>query len=238
MKNSIYNTLISITKNSDILYNSYSNTFLVIASEVSKHLGEPVFIKSQWKNLYKELIKNEFYVSDRVDEFERLKQKAYQIATFDKSFFLIINPTLDCNLRCWYCYENHVQGSVMEESMQQRVKLLIEQICKSSIESFTLGFFGGEPLMKYNSIVRPLIEFTQKICEEHHIHFNTTFTSNGTLLNANIIQQLTSFSPVSFQITLDGDEECHNKVRFSTTKKELTALLWKISEFCSRINVM
>lgn len=219
MKNSIYNSLIPITSSTSVLYNAYSDTFLAISTEASKLLCNPASIKFQWKTLYKELIKHEFYVPDKLDEFERLKLQAYRMITRENSFFLIVNPTLDCNLQCWYCYENHLRGSVMQENVQQRIKLFIEQTINSGIKSFTLGFFGGEPLMKYKSIVRPLIEYAKEICEKRRLLFNTTFTSNGTLLTPYIVQEITSLSPTSFQITLDGDEEGHNKVRFFHNQK-------------------
>lgn len=219
MKNSIYNSLIPITPNTSVLYNAYSDTFLAISTKTSKLLCNPISIKSQWKTLYKELVKYEFYVPDKLDEFERLRLQAYRMITCENSFFLIVNPTLDCNLRCWYCYENHLRGSVMQESVKQRIRLFIEKIVNSGINSFTLGFFGGEPLMKYKSIVYPLIVYSKEICEKQRLSFNTTFTSNGTLLTPYIVQKLTKLSPTSFQITLDGDEENHNKVRFFHNRK-------------------
>ena len=46
----------------------------------------------------------------------------------DSTFELIINPTLDCNFHCWYCYENHLKGSKMDEGIVSAITTLIRDI--------------------------------------------------------------------------------------------------------------
>ena len=46
------------------------------------------------------------------------------------------------------------------------------------------------------------------------MNYSVGFTSNGYLLTDKIIKELKDFKVSSFQITLDGDKESHNKVRY------------------------
>lgn len=227
MKNSIYNLLIPANAENDILYNSFSNTFFVVSNKIRQSLKTPSVVKESWRNLYRELVKNGFYVEERINEFERLRQLTYDIAMKSDTYLLIINPTLDCNLKCWYCYENHVRKSIMTDDIQNRVRLFIDKIVSSDIKSFTLSFFGGEPLLRFNHVVLPLIKYAHLKCKENNIAFDTSFTSNGTLLTSNIIHELTSFGPTSFQITIDGNEETHNNVRFFRNGKGTYQLIMK-----------
>ena len=39
---------------------------------------------------------------------------------FQFSFGIIVNPTLRCNLRCWYCYEKHDHLTDMPQAVRER----------------------------------------------------------------------------------------------------------------------
>ena len=135
----------------------------------------------------------------------------------DNSFYhLHINPTLDCNFRCWYCYENHKIGSKMSPNMVNYVQKYIENTIeqRQSIKTFILAFFGGEPLMYFNDVAKPIIDYVCTICKSRNIDIQTHFTSNGYLLNEDILDFLRD-KDVSFQITLDGCKDEHNKTRFN-----------------------
>lgn len=135
----------------------------------------------------------------------------------DKSeFHLHVNPTLNCNFRCWYCYEEHkVDSKISEEVLSGILSLAKKEITNNrKLEIFTLSFFGGEPLMYYRQAAGKLISIIQNLCKNAGIKFRCHFTTNGYLLSDYIIYSLKNTN-VTFQITLDGGRECHNMVRFS-----------------------
>ena len=49
--------------------------------------------------------------------------------------------------------------------------------------------------------------------EANSIVYKYCATTNGYLLTPNIIDQIFSVGLTNFQITVDGDEESHNKLR-------------------------
>ncbi|MCM1140320.1 MAG: radical SAM protein [Muribaculum sp.] len=126
-----------------------------------------------------------------------------------------ILPTLQCNLRCWYCYENHNNSSKLNDETSSRINLLIKRISsQESLKKVNIDFFGGEPLMFFDETVAPIIRYANTICRENKKRLGVSFTTNGTLLTDNVCRELAdTHADVSFQITLDGDREHHNKVR-------------------------
>lgn len=42
---------------------------------------------------------------------------------FDASMYqVMVNTTLDCNLNCWYCYENRIAGSFLKSEVIEAIK--------------------------------------------------------------------------------------------------------------------
>ena len=219
MKYSIYNSLLRITDNSSILYNAMSDKFIILSNQAEKdyQLCNLDILKDKNPILYNQLIETESIVDENIDEVQEVKNRINNKILDDKTYHLHINPTLDCNFRCWYCYEKHQVGSRMNYYVITAVKEHIKHIIptKPNLEFFSLSFFGGEPLIYFKSIAQPIIEFLEKECNENNIGFKIHFTSNSFLLNGHILHFLKNKN-VSFQITLDGNRENHDKTRFNT----------------------
>ena len=74
-------------------------------------------MKNKNIKLYDELSRLGFLIEDDIDEHSIIELMR-QMELHDKSMYhLIINPTLDCNLSCWYCYEDRVKGSRISEEI-------------------------------------------------------------------------------------------------------------------------
>ena len=55
---------------------------------------------------------------------------------------LIINPTMNCNFKCWYCYETHIKDSKMDNNIIEKVSKLISNILDiNELRSFELSFW-------------------------------------------------------------------------------------------------
>lgn len=217
MKFSIYNSIIPLTKNSKLIYNALSDQYVVFKSTMELNNIEKQFDTE----LYRELIKRKHLVDDRIDEITLLKDKIRQINSEDGYYDLIINPTLDCNFHCWYCYEKHIKGSKMDVLTLNKVKILIDNIIKEKkhLEYFHLSFFGGEPLMYFEKTVKPIIEHFSQVCQRKDVSYDISFTSNGYLFTEDMLPIFKQNKINFFQITLDGCEEEHNKVRFISRGK-------------------
>ena len=216
MRFNIYTSIIQL-KNYSIFFESFSGRFIVANKvEIDK---DKEGVESLYKNncsLYAQLLQHEFIVDDDFCEVDRLRDRIYSLDNRDDVFILNLNPTMDCNFHCWYCYESHNENSEMSCEVQSSVIQFVENLISDNnkLKKLCVGFFGGEPLLKADSIVKSLIDRISHICELNNVELNIGFTTNGYLLNDEFINYILNFKSY-FQITLDGGRANHNKTRFS-----------------------
>ena len=138
---------------------------------------------------------------------------------------LTLEVTEACNLRCKYCvfsggYENnrqHSSGKMSLSTGKRAIDFYFERNSSSS-RRFTVGFYGGEPLLRF-PLIRKLIEYAKSLRAEQSspdrpLSFH--LTTNATLLNDEIIDFFIE-NKVNTSISLDGPEHIHNFNR--VTKK-------------------
>lgn len=161
------------------------------------------------------MLENRFIVENEADETEEVIEKLKSDSSSSEFFRLTINPTMNCNFKCWYCYETHEPGSHMNQQVVDSVKHLIKNKVETpELKQFSLSFFGGEPLLLFDKIVLPLILFSKELCERNKIELVVSFTSNGIFLTPHVVDILAAndVHPY-FQIPFDGNKEHHDKVK-------------------------
>ena len=210
-----------------LIYNSFQDTFLVVELflyemvKIAMNNNEPLEIKEFHEEFYNAMVENGMIISIEINEISQVEERMLQINEDRNSYRLIVNPTMNCNFKCWYCYETHIKDSKMGidnvEKTQKFVHKLIEH--NKDLQHLRISFFGGEPLLYFKNSVLPLLVYAHEVCKESNIQFNSDFTTNGYLINDEMINYFRIYNIDSFQITLDGSEEYHNKVRFVNSKK-------------------
>ena len=227
MKLSMFNVFFEHDDNI-IAYNGFSNEFLILDPELHEILIS-VSKSNDWNELksihsefYETLVQKGFIVSFKDDEVLRVKNVVYEAELFqEKSYTLTINPTMNCNFKCWYCYETHIKDSKMSNEtiggIVNHVKHVLET--KPKLEDFILSWFGGEPLLYFDKTVLPILKEIVPLFESRGVKFSSGFTTNGFLINQDVINQCKKYKADFFQITLDGHRERHNKVRFVSKQR-------------------
>lgn len=126
---------------------------------------------------------------------------------------LLIYPTYQCNVRCWYCIQNH-QDVVMSNDVIHKVKAHVKRILETNkkLKNFHISWFGGEPLLEYNTII-DITNYTLHLCNKHNVIFSASITTNGILLSEERIKHFKELNLNHYQITIDGHREKHNKVK-------------------------
>lgn len=170
---------------------------------------------------YDYLVEQAFIVPSEEDEVEKVKALVKQVDENENSFLLTVNPSMNCNFKCWYCYETHVKDSRLNPDMIDKINRFITNTAnKAAMKYFSLSFFGGEPLLYFKKDVTPIIDVFYKICQEKLIEFSLSFTTNGYLVNQEFIDYFKERNiTCSLQITLDGYKEKHDQVRFVNANK-------------------
>lgn len=220
MKISKYNVFIPYN-NALFIYNTLWNTVLVIKKDKVKDWGigyiqkyEVPPIDVDTINILKE---KRIIISDHIDEINLIQEKLSHTNLDESRYTMIIVPTLKCNFRCWYCYENHEQKKMMSAIDLEKIKSLVYKIIqtKNNLKTFDIQFFGGEPMIGYNKIVKPTLLFLKPILDAAKIKLTVAFTTNGYFFTKENLSFLRSYNLDNLQITFDGNKQRHNDVRFS-----------------------
>ena len=227
MKYSIYNEFINDTENDKIayLFNTLREKYFILDIRLKELIiagkDNISIIKESHPTLYKYLLLEKFIVPDYMDEVSECVLKLKKKFSTSTNLRITINPTLDCNLNCWYCYEKHLKNSCMTKSTIEALGHYIEyEIQNKNIKNIQLCFFGGEPLLKYKQVVRPVIQQYNEICLKYKKALKLHFTTNGVCLTHTVVNELKELSSeVAVQIAFDGNKDLHNSIKHFSNGK-------------------
>lgn len=215
MKISHFNSTIFLDKKLCVIYNAYSDRYLITKkANANDKLQDVDSLKTIDSKFYENLVDIGYLIEDNIDELKLVKEIQNKVDNNDTNYNLIINPTLDCNFNCWYCYETHVSNSSLSNEVIKNIKNFIFNVVnRSTLLTFHLSFFGGEPFIQFKT-VREIIEYTSKQCKLYNKKFTLSFTTNGFLLDDKKISYLSNYN-TSMQITLDGYKTDHDRTRYT-----------------------
>lgn len=239
MKKSKYNICV-IKANGAFIYNSFNNVYIAIPLKLCRDF-EKLDLET-FSHLYsyafQKFIEAKVIVPDNVDELALIRYKN-KMATFaSREQRIVVYPTQDCNLKCWYCYENHVPNTRLTKEISARIEKFVSKgIDKNTFDKLHVTFFGGEPLTDFNTIAYPLCKSLKNKVEDTGKEFNCFFVTNGSLIKEDTIEKLKEIQP-NLQITIDGNKEQHDKVRIWKDKDKPTFehIMWAIHKLTAEID--
>ncbi len=159
-------------------------------------------------------------IQELIDREELFARDVYQdyVIDFKKRKTVVkalcLHIAHDCNLACRYCFaeegEYHGRRAVM--SFEVGKKALDFLIAGSgSRRNLEVDFFGGEPLMNWE-VVKQLVEYGRSREEIHNKRFRFTLTTNGVLLNDEIME-FCNREMSNVVLSLDGRKEVNDRMR-------------------------
>lgn len=105
-------------------------------------------------------------------------------------YHVVVNVTLDCNLRCWYCYEKKIHNSKLYANVIEAIKLNVTlQYEKVRFKTLKISFFGGEPFLNFEGI-RKILDFARTFCKTKDVVLLADFTTNATLIRKEHLEYL------------------------------------------------
>lgn len=127
---------------------------------------------------------------------------------------MCINIAHDCNMRCGYCFAamgDFGQGRCLMPL--QTGKAAIDFLIKHSASrrNLEVDFFGGEPLMNFETVV-DIVEYARSLEKEHGKNFRFTITTNGLLLNKDIIDFINR-EMANVVLSIDGRQDINDRLR-------------------------
>jgi uncharacterized protein len=178
----------------------------------------------------KEILKNKYpseQLQEAYDEIEQLKsdgqlftQDIYEehIDVFKKRKTVVkalcLHIAHDCNLACKYCFaqEGEYHGRRALMSFEVGRKALDFLVANSGTrQNLEVDFFGGEPTMNFE-VVKQLVEYGRSIEKANNKKFRFTLTTNGVLLNDEILE-FANKEMSNIVLSIDGRKEVHDYMR-------------------------
>ena len=146
------------------------------------------------------------------DEYEELACNYKNNSKVIKALCLHVAHT--CNLNCSYCFasQGKYQGdrAIMSFEVGKRAfDFLIEN--SGTRRNLEVDFFGGEPLMNWD-VVKQLVAYARSIEKKHNKNFRFTLTTNGLLIDDEVIDFLNK-EMSNVVLSLDGRREVHDLFR-------------------------
>ena len=138
---------------------------------------------------------------------------------------LCLHIAHDCNLRCGYCFAGTgdfggYRAMMSKETAEKAVEFAIAG--SKMRHNLELDLFGGEPLMN-PEVVKHVINYVRRREFETGKNIKLTLTTNGTLLNDDIIQFLND-NRVMLVLSLDGKKETHDNPHFAEDTLDMTKI--------------
>lgn len=186
-----------------LIHNTSSNTLIIVENEVYER-----FEKCNWSISEQERwIEGGFLIEDELDEREDLLNRFISARNYS-DLSLTICPTLGCNLRCGYCYEDS-QSKIefMSDSVADEIVSYVE---KNRFENLVLTWYGGEPLLALSRI----LELQDRLKSKTNKIISSMIT-NGVLLTKKTFDDLIVSGVGRFQITIDGSKFFHDLRRIT-----------------------
>lgn len=173
-----------------------------------------------------ELLKKRGYLTEMTRQAEETRLADIAVKLHQHSLRqapqYIIMPTYDCNLRCSYCFQDHMRSDPrfghllrrMEPEVADRILAAMPQI--EALHGLngddrrhrTFLFFGGEPLLEAN---RPIVQY---LIEGALGMGTASFSAVTNATDLHAYRDLLSPERISrLQITIDGPPEEHNRRR-------------------------
>ena len=127
---------------------------------------------------------------------------------------LCLHVAHTCNLNCSYCFASQGKYSGERAVMSYEVgKQALDFLVANSgtRHNLEVDFFGGEPLMNFD-VVKRLVAYARSIEKEAGKHFRFTLTTNGVLIDDDVID-FANRECSNVVLSLDGRKEIHDRFR-------------------------
>ena len=219
MKFSKYNITSDAVNGKKVLFNTFNGKMVALPESTLKVLsgGDISLIQDSAAG---DFIRQNFFVGDSVDEGKSLADKLEAMRICKDLVSLTILTTMDCNLKCRYCYQEGIKNdNYMTEATADKTAQFLEKLVeKNKPSKIRLHFYGGEPLMNFK-VIENIVPRANALAKKHGANFGVYATTNGVLLTKIMAERLKALGFSYLQITVDGPERIHDSRRPTVNNK-------------------
>jgi len=203
-----------------LIWNTLSDRFLKLenSSKLTKFYRNSIDISDnqsfnfQDKYKIRHFLKGFLVKKNGIQKKNIIREKLSKYKDDKNTFFLTITITLGCNFGCDYCCQGTEKDfSSIDENL---INKIIELYQFSNAKDFQLVWYGGEPLLNVNKIIKA----NEKIKKIVKGKLSSALLTNGFLLKKNIVKKLISTNINEIQISIDGSKNDHDMSRYLKNK--------------------
>jgi uncharacterized protein len=228
----------------NILYNSLSDQLIQFENnevdDLSYFLDNLDKFEKEYPSIFKKFEQLGFIIPIDFNELDYIFYQNRMEFFLNKQYHLTINPTLECNYRCWYCcvedmgtkYECRRMDDKTVQKIKNHLQFMIE---KEHINCLHLDWFGGEPLMYFQEVILPISKYGLKISKKNNIPFSNHATTNAYYIDDKMINDFNHIKLNSFQIPIDGSEKKHNSIKNMNGIGHYKQIIHSINSLCENI---
>jgi len=154
---------------------------------------------------------------------------------------IIVKGSMDCNLRCRYCYEFRLHGdkfSCKKLSLDIIVKIIKKCATLFPGSEILWLLHGGEPLLNGITFFDAIAQTVREVNTIHGVHYRIALQTNGSLLSDQWVnafnRNVDVFGERIISVSIDGPEDVEGSVRVNTAGKsvhgEIMSAIQKIRE--------
>lgn len=235
-KNNGYNIVLDVNSGAvhvvdDVVYDVVAlfekNSVEEIVTQLSEKYSEED-IREAYEELSELRDNGSLFTEDVYEEYiDNFKNREHVVKA------LCLHIAHDCNLACRYCFaeegEYHGRRALMSfEVGKKALDFLVKASGKR--KNLEVDFFGGEPLMNFD-VVKQLVEYGRSLEEKYNKKFRFTLTTNGVLLNDEIMEYANK-EMGNVVLSVDGRKEVHDYMRpFRNGKGSYELIMPKFKKF-------
>jgi uncharacterized protein len=162
-------------------------------------------------DLSRELRRGGFLIREGFDELQTIRER-YWRARGETPLVLTITTTMDCNLGCYYCYEERSGDALKYLDVAAIVDVARNRVAESGRHSLHVDWYGGEPLLNMDFLEAASKEL-QAYCASNGVSYVASIISNGTRWPSDIEGFVARNRIRQVQISFDGLRANHDKRR-------------------------
>lgn len=148
-----------------------------------------------------------FLVEDDVDEYADFIMRYSKFREMNEYQRFVIAPTMNCNFKCTYCFEEKKNKSTMTPELLENVaEFILQKTCNA--KEVDVIWYGGEPLCAKEQI----ITLTDRLLRNSE-KYSFVYITNGYEMDNDFVKYMKEHNLKYVQITLDGDKHTHDKRR-------------------------
>ena len=229
-----------------LVFNAFSGALVSLGGSDGRTVGAALVgeanmsVEDLPQGLAREFFEKGFVTLNDHAQFDEIRER-FSNARRSTPMVLTITTTLDCNLGCYYCYQDRSSDQLAASDVEQIVSDTRAKLIGSGRKRLHVDWYGGEPLSNSDFIEECSLAL-QAMCRDLHVHYQASIISNGTLWPDDVGAFVERHAISQVQVSFDGMTSRHDKVRRFRPGKDrqaglssfglATSLIDRLANFC------